>query len=223
MDTRLNLLNCTRKELSDYVQQELGQPRFRADQIFQWLWQKLVNDIDAMSNIAKQTRSILAERCRISWPTILETQVSTDQTTKFLLQLEDGALIETVLLPSKDHQGKLRWAQCLSSQVGCAMECTFCATGQVGFQRNLTMAEILGQVLIGRAYLGDHKPDHPILRNLVFMGMGEPLANLKELMRSLETLNDPKGLAFSPRRITVSTCGLKHGMEAFGRQGLAYL
>ena len=102
------------------------------------------------------------------------------------------------------------------------MGCTFCSTGSMGFTRNMTMGEILGQVVIGRAYLGE-EPGSPLLRNLVFMGMGEPLLNFRELMRSLETLSSDSGLAFSPRRITVSTCGLEKGMVELGQSGLAYL
>jgi len=103
------------------------------------------------------------------------------------------------------------------------MGCTFCATGSQGFERNMTMSEILGQVLVVRKYLGDLRPDQPKLRNLVFMGMGEPLLNLREVMRSLETLNDKHGLCFSPRRISVSTCGIKKGLRELGDSGLAFL
>ena len=103
------------------------------------------------------------------------------------------------------------------------MGCTFCATGAQGFERNMIMSEILGQVLVVRKHLGDLRPDHPKLRNLVFMGMGEPLLNLREVMRSLETLNDKRGLCFSPRRISVSTCGIEQGLRELGDAGLAFL
>ncbi|MBO5491212.1 MAG: radical SAM protein, partial [Desulfovibrio sp.] len=105
----------------------------------------------------------------------------------------------------------------------CAMGCTFCSTGQMGFERNMSMGEILGQVLVARAHLGDARPDRPVLRNLVFMGMGEPLLNLREVMRALQSLNNDKGLNFSPRRITVSTCGIEKGLRELGESGLAYL
>ena len=103
------------------------------------------------------------------------------------------------------------------------MGCTFCSTGQMGFERNMTMGEILGQVLVAREHLGDDRPEWPMLRNIVFMGMGEPLLNMRELMRSLEGLNNAKGLNFSPRRITVSTCGIEKGLRELGESGLAYL
>ena len=205
------------------MQEELGEPKYRAQQLWQWLWQKCATDFVAMSNISQKTRERLATCATIVWPKIVTTQQSRDGTTKFLLELEDGCRIECVLIPSEGHDGKVRWALCLSTQVGCPMGCTFCATGKLGFKRNLTMAEILGQVLVARAHMGDNRPDHPIVRNLVFMGMGEPLLNQKELFRALEVLNDPKGLAFSPRRITVSTCGIDGGMAALGQCGLAYL
>ena len=103
------------------------------------------------------------------------------------------------------------------------MGCTFCATGDMGFERNMTMGEILGQILVAREHLGDNRPDWPVLRNLVFMGMGEPLLNLREVMRALQSLNNDKGLNFSPRRITVSTCGIEKGLAELGASGLAYL
>lgn len=218
-----NLLDLTLPELTAWVQDELGEPKFRAQQLWQWLWQKLATDFAGMSNIAQKTRERLAQCARIVWPEVITTQQSSDGTTKFLLGLEDGCRIECVLIPSEGHDGKVRWALCLSTQVGCPMGCTFCATGHLGFKRNLTMAEILGQVLVARAHMGDTRPDHPIVRNLVFMGMGEPLLNQKEVFRALETLNSPQGLAFSPRRITVSTCGIDGGVAALGECGLAYL
>ena len=218
-----SLLELTQTELGLWLVRELGEKRFRAQQIFQWLWQKLVRDIAQMSNVSLRTRELLAQKASIPWPRIVTIQKSQDGTTKFLLELGDGARVETVLIPAEDHAGRIRWTQCLSSQIGCPMACTFCATGQSGFTRNMTAGEILSQVLIGRDYLGDTRPDHPILRNLVFMGMGEPLMNCQELLKALEILNDPHGLAFSPRRITVSTCGIKDGLAKLGAAGLSYL
>ena len=218
-----SLLELNQTELGLWLARELGEKRFRAQQIFQWLWQKLVRDIALMSNVSLRTRELLAQKAFIPWPRIVTIQKSQDGTTKFLLELGDGARVETVLIPAEDHAGRIRWTQCLSSQIGCPMACTFCATGQSGFTRNMTAGEILSQVLIGRDYLGDTRPDHPILRNLVFMGMGEPLMNCQELLKALEILNDPHGLAFSPRRITVSTCGIKDGLAKLGATGLSYL
>lgn len=217
-----DILNLTYPELEAFMIQ-LGEPRFRAKQVWQWLWQKFARDFDAMTNVSKATRSRLAECATINWPTVETVQTSEDGTIKFLLRLVDGALVETVLIPSSSREGRQRMTQCLSCQVGCAMGCTFCSTGSMGFERNMNMGEILAQVLVAREYLGDTRPEHPIIRNLVFMGMGEPLLNFNEVMRSLQSLNDANGLAFSPRRITVSTCGIEKGLRELGECGLAYL
>ncbi|MBQ7609362.1 MAG: 23S rRNA (adenine(2503)-C(2))-methyltransferase RlmN [Desulfovibrionaceae bacterium] len=217
------ILELPRETLTTLLTEQFGEPRFRADQIWQWLWQKMARDFSAMTNVSRAARERLAEHFTITWPKIVLVQKSSDTTTKFLLELCDGARIETVLIPSCDHEGRVRWTQCLSSQVGCPMACTFCATGQAGFVRNMTMGEILGQILVARNFVGDARPDHPIIRNLVFMGMGEPLLNCEALIPALKTLNDPNGLAFSPRRITVSTCGIARGLTILGESGLAFL
>ena len=193
-----NILNDTLPELTAWMTEELGEPRFRAAQVWQWIWQKGARDFSEMTDVSKACRARLAETARIVWPEVVTVQESRDGTTKFLLGMEDGAQIETVLIPSEDREGNRRWTQCLSSQVGCAMGCTFCSTGDMGFERNLTHGEILGQILVARAHLGDNRPDWPILRNLVFMGMGEPLLNLGNVMRALESLNNDRGLNFSP-------------------------
>ena len=221
--TMINLLDYTLPELTDWMQNELGEPKFRAVQVWQWIWQKMARDFDAMTNVSKACRERLAQCAEIRWPEIVTVEQSSDDTTKFLLRLQDGAEVETVLIPSDSREGVRRWTQCLSSQVGCAMACTFCSTGTMGFERNMTMGEILGQILVAREHLGDTRPDWPVLRNLVFMGMGEPLLNLKNVMRALESLNNDKGLNFSPRRITVSTCGIEKGLRELGESGLAYL
>ncbi len=218
----IDILNLTLPELQAFME-GMGEPKFRALQVWQWLWQKLARDFDSMSNVSKATRAKLAEVAFIGWPTVTTVEKSKDGTVKFLLALADGSQVETVLIPSKSRLGVGRLTQCLSSQVGCAMGCTFCSTGTMGFERNMTHAEILGQVLVAREYLEDTRPEHPKVRNLVFMGMGEPLLNLKEMMRSLESLNDDHGLNFSPRRITVSTCGIEKGLKELGESGLAFL
>ena len=218
----IDIVNMTHGELLAFMRDDLAEPSFRADQVWQWLWQKGATSFAAMTNVSKATRAILEERCSIILPEIVAEQRSADGTVKLLLKLHDGETVETVLIPSESREGALRMTQCLSCQVGCAMACTFCATGQMGFLRNMSMGEILGQVLVARSYLGE-TPENPRLRNLVFMGMGEPLLNFKEIMRSLETLNHEMGFGFSPRRITVSTCGLQKGLLELGESGLAYL
>lgn len=218
----IDLLNLTLDELTAFVRHDLDQPPFRAKQLWKWLWHKRAVTFEEMSDLSRALRAALAERARILWPSVADTRVSSDGTVKFLLRLADGNLVETVLIPSESREGRGRMTQCLSSQVGCAMGCTFCSTGSMGFVRNMTMGEILGQVLVAQNYLND-TPENPQLRNLVFMGMGEPLLNLREVMRSLSTLNSEPGLSFSPRRITVSTCGIEKGLAELGESGLAYL
>ena len=225
--TLLNLCDLTYPALERFVVEELGFKRFRAGQIWQWIWVRNATGFESMTDLSQADRALLAERAIIRWPSIADVRVSEDGTTKFLLELADGEHIETVLIPSdapqRPHDVTVRMTQCVSTQVGCAMACSFCSTGKLGFKRNMTMGEILGQVQVARAYLHDTQPERPIIRNLVYMGMGEPLLNLDNVMDSLRTLQHPRGLAFSPRRITVSTCGIKKGMQEFGESGLAFL
>lgn len=219
----INLLELSFPDLTKWLVEDLKQPRFRATQIWQWLWRDLARDFSEMSNVSKRLRADLAALAEIRWPEVADKQISADGTTKFLLRFADGALAETVLIPAENRVGAIRWSQCLSSQIGCPMGCAFCATGQAGFQRNMSMGEILGQVLIARDYLNDRRLDQPILRNLVFMGMGEPLLNTGALIPALQSLAHPDGMNFSPRRMTVSTCGIKNGLKALGESGLAFL
>ncbi|MBD5608305.1 MAG: 23S rRNA (adenine(2503)-C(2))-methyltransferase RlmN [Desulfovibrio sp.] len=222
-DGRANLAEFTLPELERWFVEELGEPRFRAEQVWQWIWRKLERDFDSMSNVSKKLRQKLKEKAAIALPEIEKIRESSDGSVKMLLRLSDGEKIETVLIPAENRMGNIRWSQCLSTQAGCPMRCSFCATGQMGFKRNLTMGEILGQVAIGREYLDDRRLDWPTLRNLVFMGMGEPLLNLDALIPALESLASEKGMNFSPRRLTVSTCGIPGALEKLGESGLAYL
>ncbi|NJB68099.1 23S rRNA (adenine2503-C2)-methyltransferase [Desulfobaculum xiamenense] len=217
MDTKKNLLDLTLDDLREFIR-SLGEPAYRADQVFQWLWQKGCRDFAEMTNISKAFREKLAEASFIGWPDIEKTAVSSDGTVKFLLRYADGELVETVLIPEEGHT-----TQCLSSQVGCPMACTFCSTGQMGLTRNMTMGEILGQVLVAREYIAAHEDDVAPLRNIVFMGMGDPLLNVTEMVRALTTMTHDKGLGFSSRRITVSSVGILKGLEVLGDCGLAQL
>lgn len=219
----IDILNLSWPELEAFIVGELGEPRFRAGQVWKWLWQKNAADFSQMTDVSRSLRERLAACAVIRVPETVVEQTSTDGTRKLLLRLEDGALVETVLIPSRGRDETGRMAQCLSCQVGCAMGCTFCSTGAMGFVRNMTAGEILGQVLAARRLLGDDRPDRPIIRNLVFMGMGEPLLNLGEVTRALTVLHHEDGLAFSARRITVSTCGIRNGLRQLGESGLAFL
>ncbi|MFO7596404.1 MAG: 23S rRNA (adenine(2503)-C(2))-methyltransferase RlmN [Desulfocurvibacter africanus] len=220
MDTKINLLDLSLDELRGFIA-ELREPRFRAEQVWQWMWQKGVSDFEEMSNVSKALRTKLAEHAVIRPPTIDTVRESDDGTVKFLLRLADGALIETVLLPSRTH-----YTQCLSTQVGCAMGCAFCSTGTMGLARNLAHSEICGQVLLGRKWLeqkNSQDKGERSLRNLVFMGMGEPLMNYDTLVKSLHTLRDDKAFGFSSRRMTVSTAGVPGRMTELVTSGLARL
>ena len=221
-DAPVSLLEMTLPELQSFVVSTLGESPFRAKQLWKWLWYKRARTFAAMTDLSRATRAKLEAQAVIVWPEVQTIQTSSDGTIKFLLRLADGELVETVLIPSESREGKQRLTQCLSSQVGCSMGCTFCSTGSMGFTRNMTSGEILGQILVAREYLGD-SPHEPLLRNLVYMGMGEPLLNLNAVLRSLEIANSDQGLCFSPRRISVSTCGIKKGLVELGQSGFAYL
>lgn len=193
----------------------MGEPKFRAAQIWAWLWRQGSQDFSEMTNVSKTFRTRLAETWDIAWPKVHTLQESVDGTVKFLLRFDDDALVETVLIPEGD-----RYTQCLSTQVGCAMGCTFCSTGAMGFMRNMTGGEIAMQVLVARDFLLSRDQGQR-LTNLVFMGMGEPLMNWPEVKRAMEILHSEHGLSFSRRKITLSTCGIKKGLMEFAKQGLA--
>jgi 23S rRNA (adenine2503-C2)-methyltransferase len=212
----INLIDLTFHELEALVV-SLGEPPYRARQVWQWLWQKGCRDIAAMTDASKDFRARLAEAATIVWPRVERELESRDGTVKFLLGLADGESVECVLIPEKDH-----YTACLSTQVGCAMGCTFCATGMMGFRRNMTSGEMLGQVLVARQHLLDRGATLA-LRNLVFMGMGEPLLNYENLLKTLEALHHPQGLDMSGRRITVSTAGVARHLLDLGRSGLCAL
>ncbi len=227
MQEKIDLCDLKWSALERFVVDTLGWKRFRTQQIWQWIWARNASHVSEMTDLSLKDREQLGSLAQISRPSVADVRESSDGTTKFLLELKDGELVETVLIPSDAPQRpsdlSVRMTQCISTQVGCPMACTFCSTSKLGFRRNMTMGEILGQVQVARARLGDTRPEHPIIRNLVYMGMGEPLLNLGPVMDSLKTLEHPKGLAFSPRRITVSTCGIEKGMAVLGESGLAYL
>lgn len=203
---KLNLLNLDEKELTDYIQ-TLGMKKFYGKQIFSWLHQKIVRDLNDMTNISLKDRELLKENAYIPFLNLVNHQVSKiDKTEKFLFQLEDGNTIETVLLKHKDKRNTL----CVSSQVGCPVKCSFCATGKGGFVRNLTVAEIINQVYTVERRLS--KKDERIT-NIVFMGMGEPFLNANNLLKAIEIISSENGVNISKRKITVSTSGVVPGIE----------
>jgi 23S rRNA (adenine2503-C2)-methyltransferase len=198
-----NLLNYTREDLSRWLEENGVRP-FRAKQIFKWLYLKQITDFEQMTDLGKDLRSLLARHFYVDCLTLADRQVSADTTEKYLFRLSDGAHIETVLIPEKDH-----FTLCVSSQVGCAMNCRFCLTARGGWVRNLSAGEIIAQVRTVRTFLADRNMDPQTLSNIVFMGMGEPLANYGNVLQAIRVITDTDfGLKFSPRRVTVSTCGL---------------
>ncbi len=182
-----------------------GERRYRAEQVFEGVHRQRWSTWDAFTPLPKSLRAALPEWLDLHWPRIEASHASSDGSTKHAFRLEDGQVIEGVHMPYED-----RTTLCVSSQVGCAMGCTFCATGAMGIRRNLGAHEIVGQVYAMLAHHG-HPEGRPV--NLVFMGMGEPLHNLKHVMTAFDRLTDPAGLAIPPRRITVSTSGLVPGIE----------
>jgi len=204
---RPNAAGLSRAELGTLLT-GLGEPAWRGGQLFSGLMRQRWTRWEQFSNLSKPLRARLQAEVELTWPAIVQSHGSSDSSTKHVFDLRDGRQVEGVHMPYED-----RVTLCLSSQVGCAMGCTFCATGQMGIIRNLSAAEIVGQVMAMLLH-HDHPVDRPV--NLVFMGMGEPLHNFDHLMAAFATLTDPDGLAIPPRRITVSTSGLVSGIERLG-------
>lgn len=200
-------LDAARARLSDFFERA-GQPSYRAAQVIRRLWSNPAPTFDAMTELPVALRSALDAEFELPRLTIAARQKSVDGTEKFLFRLRDGEAIETVAIPEGD-----RVTLCISSQAGCALQCAFCATGAMGFSRNLTPSEIAGQVREMRLL------DPPIpVTNIVFMGMGEPLMNWKSVDVVLEILNDPAALGIGARHITISTVGVLPGIVALGER-----
>ncbi len=202
----INYRNLTRKELEAWVSEQ-GLPAYRGRQLFRWLWHPGFDGFEQATDFSKTLRRKFADSGLLAVPEAASVQKSHDGTRKFAWKLCDGEVVETVLIPERGHT-----TLCVSTQAGCAMGCRFCHTARMGFRRDLEPAEIAGQALA----VMKHVPETQWPRNIVFMGMGEPLANYHNLMRSLEILTDDLGLNFSLRRITVSTCGLVPEMLRLG-------
>ena len=181
----------------------LGEKSFRATQVLQWVHQRGVDDFAAMSNLSKELRARLQETAQIRLPELVMEQDSRDGTRKWLLKLDSGNCIETVFIPEAD-----RGTLCISSQVGCSLNCTFCSTAQQGFNRNLTAAEIIGQLLVAYRALGDTPKGERRITNVVLMGMGEPLLNFDNVVRAMNIMTDDFAYGLSKRRVTLSTAGV---------------
>ncbi len=205
-----NLLGLSLRGLEAFLA-ELGEKPYRAKQLMQWLHQRGVTDFDAMTDLSKALRARLAETAEVVVPEVGEEQRSADGTIKWLYRSGAGQAVESVFIPEP-----ARGTLCISSQVGCALDCAFCATGAQGFNRNLTTAEIVGQVRHANTVLPPRANGEPAVTNVVFMGMGEPLANYRNLLPAIELLISDYGFALSRRRVTVSTSGIVPHIERLG-------
>lgn len=213
-----DLTSLTREEISALTS-GLGQPKYRGAQLYRWLFARMARSIDEMSDLPAAFRAELASGYVIGWPVEVRRDVAKDGTIKLLMQLTTGRKVETVLIPDLGEDGTAeRLTVCVSSQVGCAMGCSFCATGRMGFSQNLHAGEIYGQVAhldrVARETYGRG------VTNVVYMGMGEPLQNYEQVKRSVALLADPDTLGIGIRRITVSTVGLASRIRKFADDGI---
>jgi 23S rRNA (adenine2503-C2)-methyltransferase len=207
---KLNLLGMPQGEL-EALFADLGEKPYRARQLLQWMYQRGVTDFDAMTDLSKSLRAKLVERATIALPRVDSQHESSDGTVKWLFASGSGQRVEAVYIPEP-----ARGTLCISSQVGCALDCTFCATGAQGFNRNLTAAEIIGQVWHANAVLPRRPNGETAVTNVVFMGMGEPLANYRNVIPVLELLISDYAYGLSRRRVTVSTSGIVPHVEKLG-------
>lgn len=204
----------TEQQIVDILK-EKGEPKFRAKQIYEWLWKKTAHSFDDMTNVSKPLRDWLNENFVINAVTIDDMQVSGDRTIKCAMKLADKNVVESVLIPTQS-----RMTACISSQVGCSLTCKFCATGKLKRLRNLNADEIYDQVALVKN-LAETKYNQS-LTNIVYMGMGEPLLNYAEMIRSVEKVTSPEGLGMSPSRITVSTAGIAKMIMKLGDDGVKF-
>ena len=208
MTTKPNIRDLSLEELEALIV-GLGKEKYRARQIMKWLYAGGATTFAEMTTLSRDFRSRLEGMTCIVEPAIDRIQASQDGTKKLLFSLEDGLFIESVLIPGRNH-----WTACISTQAGCAMECRFCLTGRQGLKRNLHPSEITGQMTMLRR----HTPEGPQIKNIVLMGMGEPLANYEHTVKAIRILTSDFGLGFSSRKITVSTCGLAPKIVQLGKE-----
>lgn len=204
---KVNLLNFDRQGLETYFS-EIGEKPFRAAQVLKWIYQFGVDDFNAMSNLSKSLREKLTKEAEIKLPEVVTEQISDDGTIKWLLRLDSGNSIETVFIPEND-----RGTLCISSQVGCALECSFCSTAQQGFNRNLTTAEIISQVVIANRALKCIPRNERVISNIVLMGMGEPLLNFDNVVAAMNIMLEDNAYGLSKRRVTLSTSGVVPALD----------
>ena len=207
-EQRINIRSLDFNQLKEALS-ERGEKSFRAKQVYEWLWQKNAHSFSSMSNLSKELRDLLNQEFYIDHLTVQDQQISSDKTIKCAFGIDETKVVEGVLIPTKS-----RTTACISSQVGCSLSCTFCATGKLKLLRNLSAGEIVDQVVYLRDQ-ADLRYNTP-LTNIVYMGMGEPLLNYKNVLRSVEMITSPEGLGMSPKRITVSTAGIAKMIRKLG-------
>jgi len=200
---RPNLFGLEERAIAGVVH-GLGEPPYRARQVYSWLYRKRARSFAEMSNLAKDLRARLEQHWDVRWPAVAERRLSTDGTRKYLFRLEDEATIESVYIPEETRR-----TICISTQAGCPLRCAFCLTGVGGYKRNLTTAEILGQA----AFVMQDAAPQEMPWNVVVMGMGEPLLNYDATVAALRVLMDPEGFAVSPKKLTLSTVGILPALE----------
>jgi len=200
---KTNLFDLDRAGLEQFFEQELGEKKFRAHQVMKWIHHRYVTDFGEMTDLGKALRAKLEARAEVRVPQLIFDKASTDGTHKWLLGMDPKNAIETVYIPDKG-----RGTLCVSSQVGCALNCTFCSTATQGFNRNLSTAEIIGQVWVAARHLGNVPHQQRRLTNVVMMGMGEPLANFENVVRAMSIMRDDLGYGLANKRVTLSTAGM---------------
>lgn len=212
--TALNIRDLDMTALQQWFAAQ-GEPSFRAKQVYEWLWQKHAHSFADMTNLSKALRQKLGEHFTLPALAVDATQYSADGTIKSRFRTHDGHLIEGVLIPTEDRK-----TACVSSQIGCSLTCKFCATGYMERKRNLTFDEIYDEVVLLNQQ--SERVYNKKLTNIVFMGMGEPLLNYKNVLKSIERITSPDGLGMSPRRITVSTAGVAKQIKQLGDDGVRF-
>lgn len=212
MKEPVNLLALDRPSMEDFFT-DMGERSFRAIQVLKWIYHHGITDFDRMTNLGKELRNALTQRACITMPQFEREQQSLDGTRKWLVRLHDGNCVETVFIPEND-----RGTLCISSQVGCPLDCSFCSTARQGFNRNLDADEIIAQVWLACQALGHFQGQHRKITNIVFMGMGEPLLNFDNVVRTINLMTDDNAFGFAWRRVTVSTSGVVPAMDRLGAE-----
>ena len=212
-ESRTNVFDFDRASLERFFEEELGEKKFRAHQVMKWIHHRHATSFEEMTDLGKALRARLEERAVVHAPTVMFDKASTDGTHKWLLGMDPKNAIETVYIPDKG-----RGTLCVSSQVGCALNCGFCSTATQGFNRNLSTAEVIGQVWVAARHLGNVPHQQRRLTNVVMMGMGEPLANFDNVVRAMSIMRDDLGYGLANKRVTLSTAGMVPMIDKLGEQ-----